>query len=183
MSCQTSSWPLLLAASTALPLWRTASTSSMPLLQSGRDMRLFDPSGNHCHRDNHHILHLALPLVPGFLHLAVCSWLSEPGCLHLAFCTWLSAVGCLQLAVCSWLSAAGCLHLAFCTWLSAVGCLQLAVCSWLSAAGCLQLAVCLGWEYQRPAASPPPFKGTVSRDFLLLVFFHESVSPKPLSIP
>jgi hypothetical protein len=26
-------------------------------------------------------------------------------------------------------------------------------------------------------------KGTVSRDFLLLVFFHESVSPKPLSIP
>jgi hypothetical protein len=28
---------------------------------------------------------------------------------------------------------------------------------------------------------PPMFKGTVSRDFLLLVF-HESVSPKPLSI-
>ncbi len=27
------------------------------------------------------------------------------------------------------------------------------------------------------------FKGTVSRDFRLLVFFHESVSPKPLSIP
>jgi hypothetical protein len=26
-------------------------------------------------------------------------------------------------------------------------------------------------------------KGTVSRDFRLLVFFHESVSPKPLSIP
>jgi hypothetical protein len=26
------------------------------------------------------------------------------------------------------------------------------------------------------------FKGTVSRDFLLLVFFHESVSPKPLII-
>ncbi len=26
-------------------------------------------------------------------------------------------------------------------------------------------------------------KGTVSRDFLLLVFLHESVSPKPLSIP
>ncbi len=26
-------------------------------------------------------------------------------------------------------------------------------------------------------------KGTVSRDFLLLGFFHESVSPKPLSIP
>jgi hypothetical protein len=26
------------------------------------------------------------------------------------------------------------------------------------------------------------FKGTVSRDFQLLVFFHESVSPKPLSI-
>jgi hypothetical protein len=26
-------------------------------------------------------------------------------------------------------------------------------------------------------------KGTVSRDFLLLVFFHESVSPKPLIIP
>ncbi len=31
----------------------------------------------------------------------------------------------------------------------------------------------LGWE----------FKGTVSRDFLLLVFFHESVSSKPLIIP
>jgi hypothetical protein len=27
------------------------------------------------------------------------------------------------------------------------------------------------------------FKGTVSLDFLLLVFFHESVSPKALSIP
>jgi hypothetical protein len=27
------------------------------------------------------------------------------------------------------------------------------------------------------------FKGTVSRDFLLLVFFHESVSPQPQSIP
>ena len=27
------------------------------------------------------------------------------------------------------------------------------------------------------------FKGTVSLDFLLLVFFHESVSPKPVSIP
>jgi hypothetical protein len=27
------------------------------------------------------------------------------------------------------------------------------------------------------------FKGTVSRDFRLLVFFHESVSPKPLSMP
>ncbi len=26
-------------------------------------------------------------------------------------------------------------------------------------------------------------KGQVSRDFRLLVFFHESVSPKPLSIP
>ncbi len=26
-------------------------------------------------------------------------------------------------------------------------------------------------------------KGTVSRDFLLLVFFHESVSPQPQSIP
>jgi hypothetical protein len=26
-------------------------------------------------------------------------------------------------------------------------------------------------------------KGTVSGDFLLLVFFHESVSPKPLIIP
>ncbi len=28
-----------------------------------------------------------------------------------------------------------------------------------------------------------PFKGTVLRDLLLLVFFHESVSAKPLSIP
>jgi hypothetical protein len=27
------------------------------------------------------------------------------------------------------------------------------------------------------------FKGTVSQDFLLLVFFHESVSRKPLSTP
>ncbi len=27
------------------------------------------------------------------------------------------------------------------------------------------------------------FKGTVPRDFRLRVFFHESVSPKPLSIP
>ncbi len=27
------------------------------------------------------------------------------------------------------------------------------------------------------------FKGTLSRDFLLLVFCHESVSPKPLNIP
>ncbi len=27
------------------------------------------------------------------------------------------------------------------------------------------------------------FKGTVPRDFRLLFFFHESVSPKPLSIP
>ncbi len=26
-------------------------------------------------------------------------------------------------------------------------------------------------------------KGTMSRDFRLMVFFHESVSPKPLSIP
>ena len=28
-----------------------------------------------------------------------------------------------------------------------------------------------------------PFKGTVSRDFLLLFFLHESVSPRPQSIP
>jgi hypothetical protein len=28
-----------------------------------------------------------------------------------------------------------------------------------------------------------PLKGTVSRDFRLLVFFHESVSPKHVSIP
>jgi hypothetical protein len=26
-------------------------------------------------------------------------------------------------------------------------------------------------------------KGTVSRDFLLLIFFHESVSPKPMILP
>ncbi len=28
-----------------------------------------------------------------------------------------------------------------------------------------------------------PFRGTVSRDFLLLVSFHESDSPQPQSIP
>ncbi len=32
-------------------------------------------------------------------------------------------------------------------------------------------------------APKAPLKGTVSRDFLLLVFFHESVSPQPRSIP
>ncbi len=29
----------------------------------------------------------------------------------------------------------------------------------------------------------PNIKGTVSRDFLLLVFFHQSLSPQPQSIP
>jgi hypothetical protein len=34
------------------------------------------------------------------------------------------------------------------------------------------------WQIIRYA----PFKGTVSQDFLLLVFFHQSVSPQPQSI-
>jgi hypothetical protein len=51
----------------------------------------------------------------------------------------------------------------------------------------------LGWQLQRllepgrcgitqPASDISNIKGTVSRDFRLLVFFHESVSAKPLSI-
>jgi hypothetical protein len=34
-----------------------------------------------------------------------------------------------------------------------------------------------------PDPDPSIIKGTVSRDFRLLFFFHESVSPNPLSIP
>jgi hypothetical protein len=36
------------------------------------------------------------------------------------------------------------------------------------------------WEQVSP---PPHIKGTESRDFLLMVFFHESVSPQPQRIP
>ncbi len=46
-----------------------------------------------------------------------------------------------------------------------------------------KISVAKDLNFTEIVLTPQLFKGTVSQDFLLLVFFHESVSPQPQSNP